>query len=69
MEAMGRRMASMPRARAVAIVSLSQLARLQIRRLFTQAYARCVSSVEEGRKWIVDGIEPLTTTVTSAGRS
>jgi len=69
MEAMGRRMAAMPRARSVAIVSRSQLARLQIRRLFTQAYARCVCSVEEGLDWVVGGIEPpSSSTVTTAVR-
>lgn len=51
---MGERMVTMPRARAIAIVATSQLARLQIRRLFTQDYARIVSSIEEGRTWVAE---------------
>lgn len=56
--AMGEHMATMPKARALTIVTGSSLARMQIKRLFTQSYARIVSTVEEGRAWVVSGIEP-----------
>jgi len=56
--AMGEHMATMPKARALAVVTESQLARLQVRRLFTQSYARVVSTREEGRAWVIDGREP-----------
>ena len=57
--AMGEHMAEMPKARALAIVTGSSLARMQIRRLFTQPYARIVRTLEEGRAWARSGIEPL----------
>ncbi len=57
-QAMGVHMATMPKARALAIVTGSSLARMQIRRLFTQPYARVVASVEDGRAWVVQGVEP-----------
>jgi len=56
--AMGRHMAEMPKARALAIVTGSSLARMQVRRLFTQPYARVTASVAEGRAWVIDGTEP-----------
>lgn len=56
--AMGEHMATMPKARALAIVTGSSLARMQIKRLFTQPYARIVSTIEEGRAWVVSGTEP-----------
>lgn len=57
-KAMGAHMATMPKARALAIVTGSSLARMQIKRLFTQPYARIVATVEEGRSWVVSGTEP-----------
>ncbi len=56
---MGRHMAQMPKARALAVVTGSSLARMQVRRLFTQPYARIVATIAEGRAWGADGIEPL----------
>lgn len=58
--AMGEHMASMPKAQAIAIVTGKSLARMQIRRLFTQPYARVVANVPEGRAWVLDGVEPAT---------
>ncbi|WP_106512330.1 hypothetical protein [Allosphingosinicella deserti] len=55
---MGEHMALMPKAQALAIVTGSSLARMQIRRLFTQPYARIVASAAEGRAWVVLGTEP-----------
>lgn len=57
---MGEHMATMPKARALAIVTGSSLARMQVRRLFTQPYARITATVAEGRAWVIDGIEPVT---------
>ncbi len=59
-KAMGAHMASMPKARSLAIVTGSSLARMQIRRLFTQPYARIVATVEQGRAWVIAGTEPAT---------
>jgi hypothetical protein len=56
--AMGAHMATMPKARALAVVTGSSLARMQVRRLFTQPYTRIVATVEEGRAWAVAGTEP-----------
>lgn len=55
---MGRHMATMPKARSLAIVTGSSLARMQVRRLFTQPYARVTATTDEGRAWVLDGIEP-----------
>ncbi|SEM42634.1 hypothetical protein SAMN05192583_0160 [Sphingomonas gellani] len=52
-------MAEMPKARALAIVTGSSLARMQVRRLFTQSYARIAASIDEGRAWVINGVEPL----------
>lgn len=57
-KAMGEHMASMPKAKAIAIVTGSSLARMQIRRLFTQPYARIVATKEEARAWVHSGLEP-----------
>jgi hypothetical protein len=57
-KSMGAHMATMPKARALAIVTGSSLARMQIKRLFTQPYARIVSTIEEGRAWVLSGTEP-----------
>ena len=45
-KAMGEHMARMPKARAIAIVTGRSLAKMQVRRLFTQPYARIVDDVE-----------------------
>lgn len=58
--AFGRHMATMPKARALAIVTGSSLARMQVRRLFTQPYARVAATVAEARAWVLDGVEPTT---------
>ena len=55
---MGRHMATMPRAYALAVVTGSSLARMQVRRLFTQSYVRITATVEEGRAWVLSRIEP-----------
>jgi hypothetical protein len=57
-QTMGMHMATMPKARSLAIVTGSSLARMQIRRLFKQPYARIVATVEEGRAWVYEGVEP-----------
>lgn len=58
LRAMGENMVSMPKARAIAAVTGSSLARMQVRRLFTQTYARITATIEEGRAWVLQGIEP-----------
>lgn len=57
-QTMGEQMKAMPKAGAIAIVSASQLARMQIRRLFQQDYARIVKNFEEGRAWVLNRQEP-----------
>ncbi|TGX53425.1 hypothetical protein E5A73_11315 [Sphingomonas gei] len=57
-KAMGAHMATMPKARSLAIVTGSSLARMQIRRLFTQPYARIVATLDQGRAWVISGTEP-----------
>ena len=57
-QAMGSHMTTMPKARSLAIVTGSSLARMQIRRLFTQPYARIVRDMEEGKAWVYSGVEP-----------
>lgn len=56
---MGEQMVVMPKAQALAIVTVSSLAKMQIRRLFTQPYARIVPTIEDGRAWVLHGTEPL----------
>lgn len=51
-------MATMPKANALAIVVGSSAARMQVRRLFIQPYARIVATVEDGRDWVIFGTEP-----------
>lgn len=58
-KAMGEHMATMPKARALAIITVSSLARMQIRRLFVQPYARIVATADEARAWVISGTEPL----------
>jgi len=57
-QAMGGHMAAMPKAAALAVVTASPLARMQVRRLFTQPYARIAATREEGRAWVLLGREP-----------
>lgn len=59
-QAMGQHMATMPKARALAIVTGSSLARMQVRRLFKQPYARIAANQAEGRAWVLEGVEPQT---------
>ena len=56
--AMGEHMATMPKARSLAVATGSSLAKMQVRRLFTQPYARIVATVEDGRAWVLHGTEP-----------
>ncbi len=56
--AMAQHMATMPKARSLAVVTGSSLAKMQIRRLFTQPYARITATIEEGRAWVLHGTEP-----------
>ncbi|WP_294353709.1 hypothetical protein [uncultured Sphingomonas sp.] len=58
--AMGEHMASMPKARALAVVTGRSLARMQVRRLFKQPYCRVTSTVAEGVSWVLRGVEPTT---------
>lgn len=58
-KAMGEHMARMPKARAIAIVTGRSLAKMQVRRLFTQPYARIVDDVEQGRAWVMRREEPI----------
>ena len=50
---------SMPKAQRIAIVCGSSLAKMQMRRLFLQPYARIVNSTEEGMAWLKLGQEPI----------
>lgn len=58
LQVMGKHMADMPRASAIAVVTGSSLSRMQVRRLFTQSYARIVSNTEDARAWVLDAVEP-----------
>lgn len=58
-KAFGQHMAAMPKARSLAIVCGGSLSRLQVRRLFTQPYARVVATADEGRAWVLHGTEPV----------
>ncbi|RYF05923.1 MAG: STAS/SEC14 domain-containing protein [Oxalobacteraceae bacterium] len=55
---MSQHMAEMPKAYAIAVVTGKSLARMQIKRLFTQTYARITATVAEGRAWVLQGVEP-----------
>ena len=57
-KAMGTHMAGMMKASAIAVVTGSSLARMQVRRLFQQPYARVVGTMAEARAWVLSGIEP-----------
>lgn len=58
--AMGQHMTTTPKTRALAIVTESSLARMQVRRLFKQPYARITATIAEGRAWVLHGTEPVT---------
>lgn len=55
--AMGQHMAAMPKAQAIAVVTGSSLARMQIKRLFMQSYSRIVTTIDEARTWVLLGRE------------
>lgn len=55
---MGQHMATMPKASAIGVVTGSSLAKMQIRRLFTQPYARITSTYSAARLWVLTGNEP-----------
>lgn len=56
--AMGVHMAKMPKSRALAVVTGSSLAKMQVRRLFTQPYTRIVTTPADGLAWVLQGKEP-----------
>lgn len=58
LRAMGQHMGTMPKARRIAVVTGSSLAGMQVRRLFTQPYARITANVADARAWLIDGTEP-----------
>lgn len=51
-------MGSMPKAQAIAIITGSSLIKMQVKRIFTQPYARIVASAAEARAWVLSGTEP-----------
>lgn len=55
---MASHMSGMLKAGAIAIVTGSSLARMQVRRLFHQPYARVVGTPAEARAWVLSGMEP-----------
>lgn len=57
--AMAQHMVSMPKARAIAVVTGRSLAKMQIRRLFKQPYCRITPTVNEGLAWVLRGVEPV----------
>lgn len=50
---------AMPKASRIAVVTGSSLAKMQMRRLFKQPYARIVSDEVDGRAWVLSGVEPI----------
>ena len=56
--AMGQHLTRMKRVRAIAIVTGTMLARLQVRRIFSQPFTRFTSTYDEGLRWVLSGIEP-----------
>ena len=56
--AIGGHMATMPKAAALAIVTGGSLVKMQVRRLFTQPYARVTHTPQAGRAWVLQGVEP-----------
>jgi len=51
--AMREHMGTMPKARRIAMVTGSSLARMQVRRLMTQSYARIFENGEAAREWLL----------------
>ena len=49
---------TMPKAAALAIVTGGSLVKMQVRRLFTQPYARVTHTPQAGRAWVLQGVEP-----------
>lgn len=56
--AMGQHLTRMKRARAIAIVTGTMLARLQVRRIFSQPFTRFTATYEEALRWVLAGGEP-----------
>lgn len=55
---MAQHLAKLPKSRALAVVTGSPLARMQVRRIFNQSYMRIVSKKADGVAWVMSGIEP-----------
>jgi len=51
--AMRDHMASMPKARRIAMVTGSSLSRMQVRRLMTQSYLRIFETADQAREWLL----------------
>lgn len=56
--AMGQHLTLMKRVRAIAIVTGTMLARLQVRRIFSQPFTRFTSTYDEALRWVLSGAEP-----------
>lgn len=56
--ALQRHMAKFLKAARIAVVNGSALARMQVRRMMTQPYARIVGTQAEAEAWLLDGVEP-----------
>ncbi|MDY7525978.1 hypothetical protein [Sphingomonas sp. 10B4] len=56
--AMGEHLTKMQRVRAIAIVTGAMLARLQVRRIFSQPFNRFTSTYDEALRWVLSGVEP-----------
>ncbi|MEG3175292.1 hypothetical protein U1872_03555 [Sphingomonas sp. RB3P16] len=56
--AMAQHLTRMQRARGVAIVTGTMLARLQVRRVFSQPFAHFVSTYDEALRWVLAKGEP-----------
>ena len=55
--------AHFPKARRIAMINGSSLARMQVRRVMTQPYTRICASVAEGRAWLFHGADPISDAV------
>lgn len=56
--AMGQHLTQMKRVRAIGIVTGTMLARVQVRRIFSQPFTRFTSTYEEALRWVLSGTEP-----------
>lgn len=63
--AMGQHLVRMQRVRAIAVVTGAMLARMQVRRIFSQPFTRFTATYDEGLRWVLSGIEPGTASTTS----